>query len=183
VVEVDKGGAPRGGDTVLRAKGHSREQLARRWFGDALVRASGREARPRPARRKTGEAQRCGGGVQRWRGITRASVWTCVRAWVRACAGSETRRRAKAQRHTAPERKGKGLRQKARERVEEGSGTCKATGSARWPALKRWRVCAAVRGRRQGAVVCARGSKAGPQLRSKEGWPHHGGHWPTCMRR
>jgi hypothetical protein len=30
-------------------------------------------------------------------------------------------------------------------RGDDGSGTCKATGSARWPALKRRRVCAAAR--------------------------------------
>jgi hypothetical protein len=115
-VEVDKGGAPRGGDAVLRMKEHSRERLAHRWFGDARVRASGREARPRPARRKTGKAQRRGGGVQHRRG-TNASTWMCVHARVRTCAGSETRWRAKAQRQTAPERKGKGLMQQARERA------------------------------------------------------------------
>jgi hypothetical protein len=68
-----------------------------------------------------------------------------VCAWVHACAGSETRQRAKAQRHTAPERKGKDSGSKqGRARVEEGNGTCKATGSARW-----WHtsddVCAAAR--------------------------------------
>jgi hypothetical protein len=30
---VDKGGAPRGGDTILRTKEHGRERLAQRWFG------------------------------------------------------------------------------------------------------------------------------------------------------
>jgi hypothetical protein len=30
-------------------------------------------------------------------------------------------------------------------RGDDGSGTCKATGSARWPALKRRRVCTAAR--------------------------------------
>jgi hypothetical protein len=30
-------------------------------------------------------------------------------------------------------------------RGDDGSGTCKATGSARWPALKQRRVCAAAR--------------------------------------
>jgi hypothetical protein len=30
-------------------------------------------------------------------------------------------------------------------RGDDGSGTCKATSSARWPALKRRRVCAAAR--------------------------------------
>jgi hypothetical protein len=35
----------------------------------------------------------------------------------------------------------------------------------------------------QGAVIPDRGSKAGPQQRSKEGRPHLGGHWPMCRRR
>jgi hypothetical protein len=92
------------------------------------------------------ETQQRGGDAQRRRGITRASAWTCVCAQVRACAGSETRRQANAQRHTAPERKGKDSGSKqGGALIEEGSGTCKATGSARWLALKRRRVCAAAR--------------------------------------
>jgi hypothetical protein len=117
--EVDKGGAPRGGDAILRTEEHGQERLAQRWFG--------REARSRPVRRKIGETQQRGGGVQRRRGITRASAWTCVRARVRVCASSETWRQAKAQRHTAPERKEKDSGSKqGGARVEEGNGTCKA---------------------------------------------------------
>jgi hypothetical protein len=76
--EVDKGGAPCGRDAILRTEEHGRERLAQRWFGC--------EARSRPARRKTGETQQCGGGAQRRRGITRASAWTCVcvSAWARS---------------------------------------------------------------------------------------------------
>jgi hypothetical protein len=46
-------------------------------------------------------------------------------------------------------------------RVEEGSGTCKATGSARWPALKRRRVCAAARSGR-GPTACTQGPTSTP---------------------
>jgi hypothetical protein len=74
--EVDKGGAPRGGDTILRTEEHGREQPAQRWFG--------REARSRPSWWKTGETRQRGGGAQRRRGITRASAWTCVRERVGA---------------------------------------------------------------------------------------------------
>jgi hypothetical protein len=52
--------------------------LAHRWFGRVCVRASGRETRSQPTRRKIVEAQQRAGGVQRWRGITRASAWMCV---------------------------------------------------------------------------------------------------------
>jgi hypothetical protein len=72
--EVDKGGAPCGGDAILRTEEHGRERLAQRWFGRARMRASGREARSRPARRKTRGAQQRSGGAQRRRGITRASA-------------------------------------------------------------------------------------------------------------
>jgi hypothetical protein len=54
-------------------------------------------------------------------------------------------------------------------RGDDGSGTCKATGSARWPALKRRRVCAAAR---CGTVVIThkqRAHKARSILGSKAG--------------
>jgi hypothetical protein len=117
----------------------------------------------------------------------------CVHGFVRvpvAKRGGEPK--LSGTRHRNGKEKDSGSKQGSA-RVEEGSGTCKSTGSARWPAPKRRRVCAAARSgcgptaalkaRRAHQARSSHGSKAGPQLRSKEGWPHLGGHWPTCMRR
>jgi hypothetical protein len=61
-----------------------------------------------------------------------------------ACSACGCRRQTGARRHTSKQRNDTIARQRST-RGDDGSGTCKATGSARWPALRRRRVCAAAR--------------------------------------
>jgi hypothetical protein len=116
--EVDKGGAPRGGDAILRTEEHGRERLAQQWFG--------REARSRPARRKTGETQQRGGGAQRRRGITRASAWTCVHEHVGALV--RPRWHAHEQRHAPALYGARAPRQEGRPR-RRGLGATRRAGA------------------------------------------------------
>jgi hypothetical protein len=65
-----------------------------------------------------------------------------ARRWRAQCVGAdgepELGVRSSEQRYDTIARQGSA-------RGDDGSGTCKATGSARWPALKRRRVCAVAR--------------------------------------
>jgi hypothetical protein len=99
----------------------------------------------------SGTTENKGSATTQRRCPTPARYHACERVDMCACTGTCVCRQrntaaSKAQRHTTSEWKGKDSGSKqGSTRVEEGSGTCKATGSARWPALKRRRVCVVAR--------------------------------------
>jgi hypothetical protein len=72
-------------------------------------------------------------------GQRKAGPWldgACSAVWVPAANRSSATHVEQRNDSTARQRRARG---------DDGSGTCKATGAARWPALKRRRVCAAAR--------------------------------------